>query len=361
MMRVRMGVVGTGRMAVTMIGAAARLKTVTVRGVASASGSIQRARNITAAFGISDAYSHPALMLAREDLDLIYVATATSAHAAISIAALEAGKSVLCEKPFAVSHSEGNSVIDAARKSRRLFVEAFWTMLLPAHRRVEEIIDTRGIGTATHLTASFGYPPHTLSREASDAHGGVLFDRAVYPVSLAVKLMGPVERVDAALIFGADDVDMEASLQLLHASGGVSHLAASHATLLSNEAVISGTGGSVTIEAPLLGSEMITIRKYEGRPSAGTVKTLYSLQDFKERLRAIPTLRRLRRRLTDGRHEHMPYGTNQYLPLLQHVVELVRSEKRESDVVPLELSQEVARVIDLAGSAARRLHKRSTP
>ena len=353
MMHVRMGVVGTGRMAATMIRAAALMKAVTVRSVASASGSIERARNIAAAFGISDAYADPAPMLARDDLDLIYVATATSAHAAVSIAALEAGKSVLCEKPFAVSHAEGQLVIDAARISNRLFVEALWTMLLPAHRRAEEIIHARGIGTATHLTASFGYPSQNLSRDASDASVGVLFDRAVYPVSLAIKLMGPVERVDAAIIFGADDVDIETSLQLVHASGAHSQLAASLATLLSNEAVISGTGGSVTIEAPLLGSELITIRKFNSAPPARAIGVLSLQQVLKEKLRVIPALRRVQRHLADGRREHLHYGSNQYLPLLQHVVELITSKKGESDVVPLELSQEVARVIDLARSASK--------
>ena len=359
MMHVRMGVIGTGRMAATMIGAAARMKSVTVRSVASASGSIDRARSIATAFGISDTYADLAPMLARDDLDLIYVATETRSHARISIAALEAGKSVLCEKPFATSLAEGQLVIDAARHSKGLFVEALWTMLLPAHRRAGEIIHAKEIGATTHLTASFGYPTSpNPNRGASDAYGGVLLDRAVYPISLAIKLMGPVEHVDAAIVHGADDVDMEASLQLIHASGGHSQIAASLATLLSNEAVISGTGGSVTIEAPLLGSELITIRQIESAPPARAVGALSPQQLLREKLRAIPAFRRFNRQLADGRREHQNYGTNQYLPLLEHVVELVSSKKKESDVVPLDLSLEVARVIDLARSAGTKLRMR---
>ena len=310
MMHVRMGVIGTGRMAGTMIAAAARMKSVTVRAVATASGSIDRARSIATALGIGDTYADIAPLLARDDLDLIYVATETRSHARVSIAALEAGKSVHCEKPFATSLAEGQRVIDAARRSKGLFVEALWTMLLPAHRRAVESVHAQEIGATTHLTASFGYPTSpNLDRGASDAYGGVLLDRAAYPISRAIKIMGLVEHVDAAIIRGADDVDIEASWQLIYASGGDSQIAASLATLLSNDAVISGTGGSVTIEAPLLGAELITIRQIESTPPARTAGVLSPRQHLKDKLRAIPALRRLNRQLADGRREHLNYGS----------------------------------------------------
>ena len=357
MTHVRMGVVGTGRMAATMIGAAARIKSATVSGVASASGSTDRARSIATAFGIDHAYGDPAPLFARNDIDLIYVATETHSHARVSVAALEAGKSVLCEKPFATSLREGQLVVDAARRSKALFVEAVWTMLLPAYRRAKEIVRSKEIGATTHLTASFGYPTSpSLNRGPTDAYGGVLLDRAIYPISLAITLMGPVEYVDAAIIHGADEVDVEASLQLVHTSGGHSQLTASLSTLLSNEAVISGTGGSVTIEAPLLGSELITIRQVNSDPPSHPAGTHSPHQQLKEKLRAIPAFRRLHRQLAGGRREHHHYGANQYLPLLEHVVELVSCRRTESHIVPLDLSVEVARVTDLARSLGSKLH-----
>lgn len=361
MTHLRMGVVGTGRMAATMIGAAARTKSVTVTDVASASGNAERAHGIATAFGIARAHGDAAAMLARDDIDLIYVATETHSHARVSIAALDAGKSVLCEKPFATSLAEAQRVADAARRSKALFMEALWTLLLPAYRRAEEIVRSNEIGAPVHLTASFGYPtsPRT-NGSMSDAYGGVLLDRAVYPISLAVKLMGPVAHVDAALIHDVHDVDVEASVQLVHTSGGHSQLAASLSTLLSNEAVIGGPGGSVTLESPLVGAELITTRRIKGDPpprAAGAHAPRLSLKDT---LRAIPHLRRLHRLLAGGRREHRHYGANQYGPLLEHVVALVGSGKTESDIVPLDLSLEVARVTDLARSAGARVHHEVT-
>ena len=357
MTHLRMGVVGTGRMAATMIGAAARTKSVTVTDVASASGSTERAHGIATAFGIARAHGDAAAMLARDDIDLIYVATETHSHARVSIAALEAGKSVLCEKPFATSLAEAQLVVDAARRNKTLFMEALWTLLLPAYRRAEQIVRANEIGAPTHLTASFGYPTSPRSNGSlTDSYSGVLLDRAVYPISLAVKLMGPVVHVDAALIHDDHDVDMEASVQLVHASGGHSQLAASLSTLLSNDAIVSGPGGSGTLEAPLVGSELVTIRRAKSEPPPRAAGAHASRLSLKDRLRAIPHLRRLHRQLAGGRREHHHYGANQYGPLLEHVVALVGSGKTASDIVPLDLSLEVARVTDLARSAAARLH-----
>jgi hypothetical protein len=137
---------------------------------------------------------------------------------------------------------------------------------------------------------------------------------------------------------------------LVHVSGGRSQLAASLSTLLSNDAILSGRGGSVSLDPPLLGSEQITFRhaKYGSLP--GNTGALSMKQHFKEELRAVPALRRLYRRLAGGQREHHHYGANQYLPLLEHVAGLVATGKKESDVVPLDLSLETARVLDLVCS-----------
>ncbi|EYD78360.1 hypothetical protein Rumeso_00049 [Rubellimicrobium mesophilum DSM 19309] len=346
-MGLRLGVLGTGRMASTMMGAVASLPALTVAGVASPSGGVERAQSFAASFGIGHAYGDVESLLARDDIDIVYIATETSSHARLSLAALEAGKSVLCEKPFASSFTEARSVVEAARRSKNLFMEAVWTLLLPAYGQAEEIVGSGRIGRPAHLTASFGYPVPRSGAQV--ARGGVLLDRAVYPVSLAVKLLGPVQSVVAATIIGEEgQEDAHASLQLVHASGAHSQLAVSAAVLLSNTAVISGSEGSVTLEAPLLGSEWITIRRSMGASQAGAVGTPPFKQRLKMRLRSVPLARRVQQRLFDGRREHQSYGGSQYRPLLDHFVALVESGTKESGVVPLDLSLEVARVIDQA-------------
>ena len=349
-MTVRLGVIGTGNMAGTMIGAAKTIPGLTVIGVASASGSISRSQSLATNFGIRHAYGSPESLLARDDVDLIYIATGLHSHVSLCLAALRAEKSVLCEKPFATSIEEANVVAADARRSGRLFMEALWTLLLPAYRRTVEIVQKGEIGRPTHLTASFGYP--NLDADSFGRRGGVLLDRAVYPISLAITLLGPVEHVDAAIANNTDGVDVDAELQLFHTSGARSQLAVSFSSLLSNSAVVSGPGGAVTLESPLLGSERITIRHAKNDRPASNLRGHPTKQTLREKLKAIPILRRLQGRLLDGQREYHCYGANLYHPLLKHVVSLVQSGKNNSDVACLDLSLAVAKVIDLARKAS---------
>lgn len=355
MTKLRIGVVGTGRMAATMLTAMTRTRSMTAAGVVSASGAIDRAREFATAFGIGKAHGDLAELLGRDDIDLVYIATSTFAHAEVSAAALQAGKSVLCEKPCATSHGEAQMIADAARRSNGLFMEAIWPLFLPAYRRAGELIRSNAIGTPTHFSASFGYPISLPSSNAAwrDAVGtGVLLDRAVYPVSLAISMMGPVKHVASTIVRNADNLDIEANLQLVHESGGHSQLAVSFSALLSNTAIISGTGGSVTLVEPLLGSEGIAIKHAKIEAASKPDGILSPRQSIKERLRAMPAVRRLHRRMTDGARESHPYRENQFLPMLEHVLALSGSGKRESEIVPLNLSVEIARVVDRARTDA---------
>jgi predicted dehydrogenase len=349
-MSVRMGVVGTGRMAGAMLDAARHVPGLTTCAVASASGATDRATRFSKAFGIADAYGEVELLLKRDDIDLVYIATDTISHADLSVAALDAGKSVLCEKPFATSVGEAMAVADAARRNERLFVEAIWTLLLPSYQAVLESARSHVIGAPTHLVASFGYP--VLEVGSSAAKDGVLLDRAIYPVSLAIKLLGPVERLDAAVMVNGDGVDVEASIQAVHKAGGCSQISASLKSLLSNDAHLSGHLGSMTLEAPLLGSEHVTTRYAKDEASGRAMTGVAPSRGLRETMRAVPVLRSLHRTLAGGRRRSHAYGANQYLPLLKHVVGLVASGKIESEVVPLDLSLEVARVLEHARRAS---------
>jgi predicted dehydrogenase len=352
MMQVRVGVIGTGRMAETMVATMVREPAFQVAGVASSSGNVERARSLAAKFNVSNSYADTAELLARDDIDLIYIANKTSAHAATSIMALQANKAVLCEKPFATALADGYRLAQAARQSGCLFMEAISTPFLPAYRRVFELARAKVIGTPAHLSASFGYPvsPSANPRLFDTDGGGVLLDRAVYLVTLALKLFGPIETMEASLIRTTNGVDGSANLQLDHASGGQSQLAASLTTLLSNTAVIGGPAGSITLESPLVGAEQITIRRMKPMGSERT-----KLHKLLQELRALSALRRLRRYLSDGSREQHPFGFSQYGPQLQHVLGLLRSKKRESDIIPIEFSLEVLRVIDAVRSGETKL------
>lgn len=339
-MSVRFGMAGTGAMAVAMAPAFRHAPGADL--VAVSSGSNDRAQEFAATHGIEKSYGDFDAMLGDASIDAIYIANRTRDHASASITALQAGKHVLCEKPFALSAEEGEKVIAAARASGKLFMEGLWTHFLPSYRRVHDLVHSNEVGEAKHLVAGYGYPtsPEVRPRLFYKDDGGVLLDIAVYPISLALRLMGSVDGVDADIKRNSGGVDTHASLQLHHDNGSTSQLVASFDVLTANAATIGCSEGQISIPAPLFGAEQVVVERFNVSPSAsGGGKS-----GLKAALKQNPLLRRVKNALSGG--EHHPYGANQYLPQMQHFVSLIERQQLQSDIATHALSMEVLRVID---------------
>jgi len=288
-----------------------------------------------------------ASIVGRPDVDVVYIATHPASHARIAVAALENGKAVLCEKPFATNLVDALRVAETAQRSGCLCMEALWTAFLPASRKFFQLLDEGACGVPKHLTASFGFPESETAQCRSLEAGGVLLDRAVYLAAFARQSLGPVAKVTAELDIGADGIEQSASLTLLHKNGAQSQLAASFLVELSNTAVLAGTAGSATLKRPLLGSERIVLRKVSPTPATLARRPSHGTSQW---LRQIPNLRRLKR-LWDERSEHLSYGADRYRPQLDHFLDLYRSGERESPILPLSLSLDTLAILAQAQEA----------
>jgi hypothetical protein len=182
----------------------------------------------------------------------------------------------------------------------------------------------------------------------------VLLDRGVYLIALALKVFGAVERVDARLDVTAQGVDQHASLQLTHRGSGHSQLSASFTALMSNTAGLACSKGVIGLERPLIGTEMVSTLLAAAHQPLDSRPRLGMRQALVRSLRQSPVLRRLKQVLPNGRREHLPYGSNRYLPQLLHFLALLKAREHESDVVPLDLSLDILRVIDRARADHRR-------
>lgn len=341
MSAVNLGIAGTGRMAALMM--PAFHYAAGVNASAACSSSKERARAFTTEYNIAASYDSLEAMLADDKIDAVYIANATSDHANTSIAALNAGKHVLCEKPFAVNARQGERVIVAAQRAGKLFMEGLWTHFLPAYARVYAAARAEKAGKPVHLYTDFAYPttPEIMPRLFNIDGGGVLLDRAVYPISFALKLLGPVGDLHADVVRNSDGVDLQVNVQTRHEGGATAQLSASMIAMMSNSASIACERGLISIPPPVLGAETVKIEHFE--PSAP--EPVSGMQGLKAMLKRNPLMRRIKAGLNSGGERH-PYGADQYLPQMQHFVHLIASGKTESDIVPHALSLDVLRVID---------------
>lgn len=344
------GILGTGTMARTMAATLKQSPDFTIAAVASGH---DPARAEVLAEALPDrprALASRDALLEEAGLRLVYIASASTDHEADAIAALEAGKDVLVEKPLALEAAGAERIEAAARAAGRFCMEAMWTPFLPAWIAAEE--RAKDLGDPRHLAFSFGYPvdPGLSPRLFAPGPGaGVLLDRGIYGVALALRLLGPAQRVSAHLSRGETGIDTEAALQIGHEAGGVSQIAVSMVSLLSNTATIGCTSGLVMLEAPILGSESLSVRHMSAAAAGGGATGL------KTRLRTLPALRRLKALRARPERRRAGWGTDMYLPMLSHVAGCLREGRTESDRMPLSSSHAALDILDRAraGAAAK--------
>jgi predicted dehydrogenase len=161
------------------------------RVVAVGSRSLERARQFAAETGGDTAYGSYAELVADPRVQAVYVAAPHSEHAALALLAIEAGKNVLVEKPFARNASEARKVVKAARAKGVTLMEAMWTRFLPRTDIVRQLLEDGILGELQTVIGDHGQPllevPRMLSPELA---GGALLDLGIYPVSYTHFVLG---------------------------------------------------------------------------------------------------------------------------------------------------------------------------
>lgn len=152
-----------------------------------ASRSLERAEAFAGRNGIEEAVEGYERVLDVPDVDAVYIPLPNSLHADWTIAALRAGKAVLCEKPLCGSLEETRRVLDMAAISAKPLWEAFVFPFQDQLRRVRDVIGTGYIGEAREIVSEFhvGRRPPDDIRLSSELNGGALNDLGCYPIRLA--------------------------------------------------------------------------------------------------------------------------------------------------------------------------------
>jgi predicted dehydrogenase len=248
---IRWGILGPGSIAASFAGDLQllpdhRLAAVGSRRQASAD-------EFAARFSASRAYGSYEELCADPDIDVVYVSTPHPFHAHDALLAINAGKPVLCEKPFALNATEAAEVIGAARDLGVFCMEAMWTRFLPHMRRIRQLLEAGALGDVRKVIADHGQrflPPDPTSRLYDPSlGGGALLDLGIYPVSFASYVLGSPTSVTAVSNPTETGVDAQTSAVLQYDGGAHAVLTTTLGATTPTRASVTGTEGRIEIDA----------------------------------------------------------------------------------------------------------------
>lgn len=209
-MTLRIGILGAARVATyAMIGAARDVAGVTVQAVAARDPA--RARAYADKYGIARVYPDYQTLIEADDVDAVYVALPPNLHARWSIAALAAGKPVLCEKPFALNVADVEAMLAAEAAHGALLMEAQHSYYHPINVRARALVADGAIGAVRSAIACFNADIPRVEGEIrwdGTVGGGAIWDLGIYPAWWLRGLLGEGRVVRAAQQCSASGADI---------------------------------------------------------------------------------------------------------------------------------------------------------
>ncbi|MGA2014318.1 MAG: Gfo/Idh/MocA family oxidoreductase [Solirubrobacteraceae bacterium] len=264
----RWGLLGTGGIARTF---ASDLR-LTDSGVVTAVGSRSQgaADRFADEFAIAARHAGYQSLVADPNVDAVYVATPHPMHRDNAILALQAGKPVLVEKPFAMNAAEAREIVQAARDRGLFAMEAMWTRFLPHVAVIRRWLADGALGDIVSVTADHGQwfaqdPGFRLF--APELGGGALLDLGVYPVSFASMILGAPNRIVSLSDPAFTGVDGQTSMVFGYASGAQAVLTCTLRAKSPTRASIVGTDARIEVDGDFYAPTTVTLIPRRGEPT----------------------------------------------------------------------------------------------
>lgn len=244
--KIRWGILGCGNIANKF---AADLKWVSdAELVAVASRSHAKASELSARYGVHHAFDTYEALVSSQEVDVIYIATPHGLHYEHALLCIEHKKSVLCEKAFALNSFQVKKMIEASKKNHVFLMEAFWTKFLPQYQKMVSLVESGALGEIKMIQADFGFkasnPPAQRLYDPA-LGGGALLDIGIYPVFLAISLLGRPMEIHATMKPFNTGVDKQIAVVLKFESGALANLNATFEAVTPVEAIITGSDGYI--------------------------------------------------------------------------------------------------------------------
>jgi predicted dehydrogenase len=242
------------------------------------------AESFAAEFGARKWYADWSELLRDDEVDAVYIATPVHLHPAQAIAAAEAGKHVLCEKPMAMNVRECDQMIDASRRNDVKLGVAYYRHLYPVVERMKAIIKSGEVGepVLAQINAFEWFNPSAgdprswfVKKELSG--GGPMFDFGCHRIEVLLNIFGPIIEVKGMIANTVFDREVEdtASALFRFQRGACAVLSVSHAAVEAKDSLnIFGTLGSIRVS--ILNEGKIRVigklgERYEAHPPAANL------------------------------------------------------------------------------------------
>lgn len=192
-------------------------------------------------------------LLADPEIDAVYINLANHQHYQWTIAALAAGKHVICEKPLSLNYAQGQLMADAATKYDRVLVEAVWNRWHPRFARIVELVNGGDIGALKRIESSFCFPAQLENnyRLEIEMGGGSLLDVGVYQAHLWRALLhGEPELNIESLTENIGSTGVDLTTQLVGKLGNSVEISALSSFEMPESQKLVISGELATIECP---------------------------------------------------------------------------------------------------------------
>jgi xylose dehydrogenase (NAD/NADP) len=267
-MTVRWGLLSTARINRLVLAGARESERVDV--VAVASRGAARAEAYAREQGIERAYGSYEALLEDPDVEAVYIPLPNSLHVEWSVRALEAGKHVLCEKPFSRHPEEVERVFDVARSAGLIVSEGFMWRHHPQTAKLAELVARGAIGRLRLVRAAFSFRLAAVhgaedARFDPELDGGSLMDVGCYCVNSIRFLAGEPARVGAEHVVGPSGVDVCFTATLRLPDDVLGHFDCGFVLPHRDEIEVVGENGSLHVEDPFhIRAPGIELRSEEG-------------------------------------------------------------------------------------------------
>ncbi|MCL7763133.1 Gfo/Idh/MocA family oxidoreductase [Polaribacter sp. Z014] len=308
---IKWGIIGLGNIAQKFAKDLATVENAEL--VAVASRSQENADKFALKYNSKKAYASYLDLANDAEVDAVYIATPHSFHKEYAILCLQHKKAVLCEKPFAMNLQEVEEMIAVAKENNVLLMEALWTYFLPHYTYVLESLKNEKFGKVLKLEADFGFY-RAFDNESrlfkKEVGGGSLLDIGIYPIFAALSTLGIPNTIEADATFFDNGADSACNMTFAYNDTK----AVLKSTLLEDaatEAIFTCERGIIKINTMFHMPTTVTITEN------GKDETI----DFK-------------------------YKTIGYNFETEHFNNLLRANKKESDVMTFDFSKNIIATLD---------------